>query len=85
MSRYDDYASFSIHNYSSYTAIEKIKTRVNDAINAGWKEVYLLPDEGELCIRGVKPKNPEAIKAAKEKRRKQYERLKKEFDGDAND
>lgn len=85
MSKYDEYAALALFKYDAHTAIGKITNYVNDAIKAGWREVYLSPDENILCIMGVKPPDQEATKAAKEKRRKQYERLKKEFDGDAND
>ena len=85
MSKYDQYVCFAVCHCDAQTAIEKIKTAVNDAIEAGWTEVYILPDEDMITVRGVRPPDQEAIKAAKEKRRKQYERLKKEFDGEASD
>lgn len=83
MTSYDDYKSLSIFNLDPYDALDKIRLVVDEAIEHGWKKVYLLPDEGLLCICGVKPPDPAAVAAAKEKRRKQFERLKKEFEGGA--
>lgn len=80
MSKYFEYTNVGLVHLSAHDAIEKIKAHVDDAVGLGWSELYLLPDEDLLSIRGVKPPDKEAIIAAKEKRRKQYERLKKEFE-----
>ena len=85
MASYDDYKSISIFNLDPYDALDKIKLVVDEAIEHGWKKVYLLPDEDLLFIRGVKPADPMAVEAAKEKRRKQFERLKKEFESEERD
>ena len=81
MKKYEDYIEFAIHSYDAFVAIEKITQHVRDAINAGWEEVYLLPDEDLLTVMGIRPICREKLEAAKEKRRKQYERLKMEFEG----
>lgn len=80
--KYDQYISFAVHDKSAAFAIQRIANHVQDAVRAGWSELYLLPDEDLLSVMGVKPPDPKAIESAKEKRRKQYERLKKEFESD---
>lgn len=82
MSKYEDYLVIAIHDLSASDALNKISSHVEDAVKDGWTEIYLLPDEDLLCLRGVKPPDTKAIEAAKEKRRKQYERLKLEFGND---
>lgn len=47
----------------------------------GWEKLYFSHEEGYLYLMGTEPPNEEEIRKAKEKRRKQYERLKKEFEG----
>jgi hypothetical protein len=49
---------------------------------ANWTDLYFTAsyDDG-IALFGVKPPNKEEIEKAREKRRKQYERLKKEFEG----
>ena len=82
MSKYEEYLSFAIHSAKAMDAVKKISSHIDDATKAGWTELYLLPDEDMLCLRGVKPPDIKAIQATKEKRRKQYERLKLEFGND---
>lgn len=82
MPKYDQYICFAIHDKSALAAIQRISNHVRDAVSAGWSGLYLLPDEDFLSVMGVRPPDKKAVESAKEKRRKQYERLKKEFEGD---
>lgn len=82
MPNYEEYTSLNPEPFDADEAIEIIKKRVDDARRAGWDKVYLTTDDSLITIMGVKPPDPAAVAAAKEKRRKQYERLKKEFEGD---
>ena len=80
MSKYNEYTHLTIHRFSAHEALETLSGHIADATKLGWSELYIIPDDDYLCIMGVKPPDQEAIMAAKEKRRKQYERLKKEFE-----
>lgn len=82
MPAYEEYASLNPGPFDADEAMAIIKKRVEDARKAGWDKLYLTTDDSLITVMGVKPPDPEAIAAAKEKRRKQFERLKKEFEGD---
>lgn len=82
MPDYQEYTSVSIYSLDADETIRSLKYHVEDARKAGWTKIYISSDErGELTVMGVKPPDPKAIAAAKERRRKQFERLKKEFEG----
>jgi hypothetical protein len=85
LSKYEGYETFAIHCRTIPEAMKKISSTVENAVRDGWTELYLLPDEDMLSVRGVRPPDKAAIQAAKEKRRKQFERLKKEFEGGEQD
>lgn len=83
MPDYQEYTSLNILPLNADETIKSLKYHVDDAKNAGWDKMYITTEEyGGLSIMGIKPPDPKAIAAAKEKRRKQFERLKKEFEGD---
>ena len=83
MPHYEEYRSFDIGRLDARGTLEKIGHEVGAAEKEGWTSLYLRTDEGFcISILGIKPPDQAAIAAAKEKRRKQFERLKKEFEGD---
>ena len=82
MRNYEEYSSLNPGPFDADEAIAIIKKRVDEARKGGWDKIYITTDETLISIMGVKPPDPEAVAAAKEKRRKQFERLKKEFEGE---
>ena len=82
MPNYEEYSSLNPGPFDADEAIAVIKKRVDEARKCGWDKIYITTDETLISIMGVKPPDPVAVAAAKEKRRKQFERLKKEFEGD---
>lgn len=61
--------------------IESLITLVASAKKEGWTNLQFWADENEhIALWGNRPQSPEEVAAAREKRRKQYERLKREFE-----
>lgn len=83
MPNYEEYTSMCLVALDIHDANKKIGDVARQAEKDGWTKLYIDGlDDGWIAIMGVKPPDLKAIAAAKEKRRKQFERLKKEFEGE---
>lgn len=60
--------------------IDKLKKVLQEATAKGWTRLYASTTTDGIDILGFPPPDPEKIRKAAERRRKQYERLKKEFE-----
>lgn len=81
MANHDEHSSFGITNFDADVTLEVMARRLELAKKDGWQKLYFDADNHGITLFGIKPPDPEEIRKAKDKRRKQYERLKREFEG----
>lgn len=72
---------FNVYKYDATQLINHMDKLLAEAKLSGWESLYFSTDGEYMSLMGVKPPDQEEIRKAKERRRKQYERLKKEFEG----
>lgn len=75
----------NVYEMNAEQTVSTLSDRVSVAKSQGWTDLYFTHDQECMNLMGIRPPDPAEIEKAKQRRRQQYERLKKEFEGEERD